>query len=61
MLIDKPDLNPIEQVFAKLKHWLRKAEVRDREKLWLNACGILEKIQPDDCTNYLGHAGYVAA
>ena len=56
-----PDPDPIEQVFAKLKHWLRKAKVRDREKLWLKACGILEKIQPDECANYLRHAGYVAA
>ena len=56
-----PDLNPIEQVFAKLKHWLRKAEARDREKLWLEACGILERIEPGECANYLRHAGYVAA
>ena len=26
-----PDLNPIEQLFAKLKHWLRKAAKRTVE------------------------------
>ena len=55
-----PDFNPIEQVFAKLKHWLRKAKERDREKLWGNACGILESIKPDECVNYLRHSGYLA-
>ena len=29
-----PDLNPIEQVFAKLKHLLRKARERTVENLW---------------------------
>ena len=55
-----PDPDPIEQVFAKLKHWLWKAKVRDREKFWLKACGILESIEPDQCADNLRHAGYVA-
>ena len=29
-----PDLNPIEQVFAKLKHLVRKAQPRDVEATW---------------------------
>ena len=37
-----------------------KAKVRDREKLWPEACGILERIEPGECANYLRHAGYVA-
>ena len=41
-----PDPDLIEQVFAKLKHWMRKAKVRNREKLWPEACGILESIKP---------------
>ena len=34
MLLPKysPDLNPIEQVFAKLKHLLRKAQARSRDE-----------------------------
>jgi transposase len=33
-----PDLNPIEQLFAKLKALLRKAAARTREARWLAAC-----------------------
>ena len=29
-----PDLNPIEQFFAKLKHWLRKAAKRSTEAVY---------------------------
>ena len=55
-----PDFNPIKQVFAKLRHWLRKANERDREKLWGKVCGILESIKPGECDNCLRHAGYIA-
>ena len=44
-----------------VKHWMRNAKVRDREMLWLEACGILERIQPDECANCLRHAAFVAA
>jgi len=33
-----PDLNPIEQFFAKFKHWLRKAAKRSTEAVY-NAIG----------------------
>jgi transposase len=53
-----PDLNPIEQVFAKLKALLRKAAVRTREALW-NAIGrLLDELTPAECCNYLENAGY---
>ncbi|CAM5386753.1 Transposase OS=Sphingobium scionense OX=1404341 GN=GGQ90_003299 PE=4 SV=1 [Sphingobium scionense] len=29
-----PDLNPIEQVFVKLKHLMRKAAERTHEAIW---------------------------
>jgi putative transposase len=29
-----PDLNPIEQGFAKIKHWMRKAQKRTIEDTW---------------------------
>jgi transposase len=32
-----PDLNPIEQVFAKLKHLMRQAEPRSAEAAWRKA------------------------
>jgi len=53
-----PDLNPIEQVFSKLKHMLRRAQARSYEGL-LNAIGeLLEVYAPDECGNYLRNSGY---
>jgi len=53
-----PDLNPIEQVFAKLKALLRKAAARTKDALW-NAIGLLiDAFQPEECRNYLINAGY---
>jgi transposase len=53
-----PDLNPIEQMFAKLKALLRKVGARTREALW-NAIGqLLHGFSPDECRSYLHHAGY---
>ena len=47
-----PDLNPIEQLFSKLKHWLRKAAARTTDAD-CNALGpILETVTPDECSNY---------
>ena len=53
-----PDLNPIEQVFAKFKHLLRKASARTREAI-CNAIGeLLGSYTPDECANYLRNSGY---
>jgi putative transposase len=53
-----PDLNPIEQFFAKLKHWLRKAASRTTEAL-CNAIGtILDTVTPAECSNYFANTGY---
>ena len=53
-----PDLNPIEQVFAKLKHLLRKAAARTQETV-CNAIGeLLGAFTPEECTNYFKNAGY---
>jgi len=55
-----PDLNPIEQVFAKLKHLLRRAEARSYEAL-LQATGqFLDAFTPQECANYLRNSGYSA-
>ena len=40
-----PDLNPIEQVFAKLKHLMRKAKERTVDATWKRTGSLLEKIQ----------------
>ena len=53
-----PDLNPIEQVFAKLKHLLRKAAARTFEAICLALDKILHAFTPDECANYFANSGY---
>lgn len=53
-----PDLNPIEQVFAKLKHLLRKARKRTVEATWKQIAEILDQFTPKECTNYIRNSGY---
>jgi transposase len=53
-----PDLNPIEQVFAKLKHLLRKAAARTFEAICLALGNILQTFTPDECANYFVNSGY---
>ena len=55
-----PDLNPIEQAFAKLKHWMRNARARNRETLWRAVGTILDKYTAEECSNYLRNAGYAS-
>jgi transposase len=53
-----PDLNPIEQLFAKLKALLRKAAARTRDELWSLIGRLLEACPPAECANYLRHCNY---
>ena len=53
-----PDLNPIEQVYAKLKACLRKAEARTREALWQAIGQATDLYTPTECLNLFKHAGY---
>ena len=53
-----PDLNPIEQSFAKLKDQLRKAAERSIPALWDRIGTILHTFTPEECNNYFKHAGY---
>ena len=53
-----PDLNPIEQLFAKLKHLLRKAGARRREAVCACIGQILDTFTPQECANYFNNAGY---
>jgi transposase len=55
-----PDLNPIEQVFAKLKTLLRKAAERTVEATWRRIGALLDRFTPQECSNYLRNAGYAA-
>lgn len=56
-----PDLNPIEQVFAKLKHLLRRAAARTNEAVWKTIGSLLETFSPEECANYLRNSGYASA
>jgi len=55
-----PDLNPIEQVFAKLKHLLRKADERTKEATWRRIGSLLDAFTSQECKNYLANAGYAS-
>jgi transposase len=55
-----PDLNPIEQVFAKLKHLLRKASARSVEAVWAAIGQLLPAFVPKECANYFENAGYAS-
>jgi transposase len=55
-----PDLNPIEQVFSKLKHLLRKAAERTQEATWQRIGSLLDAFPPNECAAYLRNSGYGA-
>jgi transposase len=53
-----PDLNPVEQAFAKLKALLRARAIRTVDALW-NALGnLVDCFSAAECANFLRHAGY---
>jgi transposase len=53
-----PDLNPIEQLFAKLKHLLRKAAARTVETVCAAIGDLLGAFTSDECANYFKNSGY---
>jgi transposase len=55
-----PDLNPIEQAFAKLKRLVRTAAERTVEGLWSAIGRLIDRFRPAECRNYLRHCGYHA-
>ena len=55
-----PDLNPIEQVFAKVKHWMRMAQVRTIDAINQRIAELVEAIPATECANYLRNAGYAS-
>ncbi len=55
-----PDLNPIEQLFSKLKALLRKAAHRTVEALWEEIGKLLDTFSPQECANYFRSSGYVS-
>ena len=55
-----PDLNPIEQVFSKLKTLLRKADPRTTEDTWRRIGSLLDHFSAEECASYLANAGYAS-
>ena len=53
-----PDMNPIEKLFAKLKHLLRRAQARTKDAVCDAIAKILDIVTSTECSNYLVSAGY---
>ena len=54
-----PDLNPIEQVFAKLKHPVAQGRPRAPiDAVWRRIGDLLDRFTSDECANYLKNSGY---
>lgn len=56
-----PDLNPIEQVFAKLKTLLRKAAERNVEATWKRIGSLLDAFSSFECSHYFKNSGYASS
>jgi transposase len=55
-----PDLNPIEQAFAKIKHWMRAAQKRSVEETWRRLGTLVTTIAAHECDSYFVNAGYAS-
>jgi transposase len=53
-----PDLNPIEEMWSKLKAYLRKARARVTEELLTYAAKGLKEVRETDLAGWFSHAGY---
>lgn len=53
-----PDLNPIEQLFSKVKHAMRNAMARTQKAVEEALAAVLDTVQPNECRNYSTAAGY---
>jgi transposase len=55
-----PDLNPIEQAFAKIKHWMRMAQKRSMEDAWRHVGHLVGTFSEGECAKYFTNAGYAS-
>jgi transposase len=55
-----PDLNPIEQAFAKVKHWMRIAQKRTIDDVWRHIGTLVASINANECNDYFANAGYAS-
>ncbi|MFN8882841.1 MAG: IS630 family transposase, partial [Alphaproteobacteria bacterium] len=56
-----PDLNPIEQLFAKLKHLMRAAQPRTVEETWRKVGALIDIVSPSEWSNYFANSGYASS
>ena len=55
-----PDLNPIEQLFSKIKHKMRAAMARSIDAVSDAVADALDAVTPTECANYLTNSGYAS-
>ena len=53
-----PDMNPIEQMWSKVKATLRRLEARTFDALLLAIRAALEEVTPEDALSWFAHCGY---
>jgi transposase len=57
-----PDLNPIEEAFSKIKHFIRRHQdyysATQGDGILYNMLEVLDIIMPEDAEGYFAHAGY---
>ncbi len=56
-----PDLNPIEQLFAKLKHLMRATQPRTVAETWRKARALIDIVSRSECSNYFANSGYASS
>src|SRR5690606_34098332 len=56
----RPNFNPIENAFSKLKAMLRRAAERSVDALWNRIGNLVGTFTPTECANYFAAAGYDA-
>src|SRR6202000_1079498 len=53
-----PDMNPIEERFSKIKHWMRQTKARTLGDIIAALKHILQKVTPKECANFFANSGY---
>ena len=53
-----PDLNPIEQLFAKFKALIRAAKPRTVDELWKAIAALPDRTSREECANFIRNSGY---
>jgi transposase len=53
-----PDFNPIEQMWSKIKAYLRSAQARTQPALIEAIASALASVTAQDAINWFGHCGY---